>query len=50
VLQSYGAEAKIRTPMHTWPTRPSQLACTALNCFHFLRIPLTITCWHNPGS
>jgi hypothetical protein len=28
-LQSYGAKTEIWTPMHTWPTRHPQLACTA---------------------
>jgi hypothetical protein len=35
--------------MHTWPTRHPQLACTAPRCFHSFRIPLTISCWHDPG-
>ena len=49
VLQSYGAKMETRTPMHIWPTRHPQLACTAPCCFEFLRILLAIYCWHNPG-
>ena len=26
------------------------LPCTTPHCFHFFRTPLTISCWHNPGS
>ena len=48
--QSYGTKIEIRTPMPTWLTRHPQLACTTPHCFLFIRIPLTISCWHNPGS
>ena len=50
VLQIYGAKTEIRTPMYTWPTRHPKLACTVPHCFHFFRIPLTISWWHNPVS
>jgi len=50
VLQSYGAKMETRTPMHIWPTRHPQLACTAPHCFHFFSIPLSISCWQNPGN
>ena len=52
--QSYGTKTEIRTPMHTWPTRHPWLACTVActvpHCFYFFKIPLTISCWHNPVS
>ena len=38
VLPGYGAKIEIRTPMHTWPTRHPQLACTAPHCLHFSEI------------
>jgi hypothetical protein len=38
VLQRYGAKTEIRTPVHTWPTRQPQLACTASHRFHFFRL------------
>jgi hypothetical protein len=50
LLQSYGAKTEVQTPMHTWPTRHPQLTCTAPHRFHFFRILLIISCWHNPGS
>jgi len=50
VLQNYGAKTEIRTPMHAWPTRHPQLASTAPHCFYLFRIPLTVSCWHNPGN
>ena len=50
LLQSYGAKTEVQTPVHTWPTRHPQLTCTAPHRFHFFRILLIISCWHNPES
>jgi len=33
LLHSYGAKIEKWTPMHTWPNRHPQLACTAPHCF-----------------
>ena len=45
-----GQKLRYGRPCTTWPTRQPQLACTASNCFHFFRAPLTISCWHKPGG
>ena len=44
-----GQKLRHGRPCTTWPNRQPQLACTAPYCFHYFRIPLTISCWHNPG-
>jgi len=42
-----GQKLRHGRPCTTWPNRQPQLACTAPYCFHYFRIPLTISCWHN---
>lgn len=50
VLLSYEAKTEMLALSHASPTRHSQLARTATDCFHFVSIPLKFLCWHHPGN